>query len=241
MHRIFSNAHRRILRCRHDDERRRILKILGDAALEEHAQWILMHRERSIDQREIVKLELSPNAAATRPLDAEYKYRAFISYSHSDERWAGVAAPRARVVPRAAAPGRHGDGVRRRAGAHRAGVPRSRRAHGRDQSRRQAHARARAVGLPDRDLLAGGGAVALGQRGGARVQAPGSRASRLLPDRRRRARRVGAARDRGPGVFSARADLQARPRRRAVRPSSASRSPPTAGRARTVGSTSSSS
>jgi hypothetical protein len=56
MHRIFSNAWRRIDAANHDDERRRILKILGDASLEEHAQWILMHRERSIDQREIVKL-----------------------------------------------------------------------------------------------------------------------------------------------------------------------------------------
>jgi hypothetical protein len=56
MHRMFSNAWRRIDAANHDDERRRILKILGDASLEEHAQWILMHRERSIDQREIVKL-----------------------------------------------------------------------------------------------------------------------------------------------------------------------------------------
>jgi hypothetical protein len=56
MHRIFSNAHRRLLDAGHDNERRRILKILGDSALEEHAQWILMHRERSIDQQEIVKL-----------------------------------------------------------------------------------------------------------------------------------------------------------------------------------------
>jgi hypothetical protein len=56
MHRIFSNAYRRIEAANHDDERRRILKILGDASLEEHAQWILMHRERSIDQQEIVKL-----------------------------------------------------------------------------------------------------------------------------------------------------------------------------------------
>jgi hypothetical protein len=56
MHRIFHNARRRIDAAADDRERRRILKLLGDAALEEHAEWILMHRERSIDQKEIVKL-----------------------------------------------------------------------------------------------------------------------------------------------------------------------------------------
>ena len=56
MHRIFHNARRRIDAAGDDAERRRILKLLGDAALEEHAEWILMHRERSIDQKEIVKL-----------------------------------------------------------------------------------------------------------------------------------------------------------------------------------------
>lgn len=56
MHRIFYNARRRIDAAEDDGERRRILKLLGDAALEEHAEWILMHRERSIDQQEIVKL-----------------------------------------------------------------------------------------------------------------------------------------------------------------------------------------
>jgi len=39
-----------------DADRRRILKMLGDAALEEHAEWILMHRERAIDQKEAVRL-----------------------------------------------------------------------------------------------------------------------------------------------------------------------------------------
>jgi hypothetical protein len=29
---------------------------LGDAALEEHAQWILMHRERAIHESEAVRL-----------------------------------------------------------------------------------------------------------------------------------------------------------------------------------------
>jgi len=56
MHRIFHNARRRIDAAGDDVERRRILKLLGDAALEEHAEWILMHRERSIDQKEIVRL-----------------------------------------------------------------------------------------------------------------------------------------------------------------------------------------
>ena len=56
MHRIFHNARRRIDATDSEDERRRVLKILGDAALEEHSEWILMHRERSIDQKEILRL-----------------------------------------------------------------------------------------------------------------------------------------------------------------------------------------
>ena len=56
MHRIFHNARRRIDSADDDDEKRRVLRILGDAALEEHSEWILMHRERSIDQKEILRL-----------------------------------------------------------------------------------------------------------------------------------------------------------------------------------------
>jgi len=56
MHRIFLNARRKFDATDSEDDRRRILKILGDAALEEHAEWILMHRERSIDRNEAVKL-----------------------------------------------------------------------------------------------------------------------------------------------------------------------------------------
>jgi hypothetical protein len=56
MHRIFRNARRRLDDAESDAERRRILKSLGDAALEEHAQWILMHRERAIDQRDALRL-----------------------------------------------------------------------------------------------------------------------------------------------------------------------------------------
>ena len=39
-----------------DADKRRLLKVLGDAALEEHAEWILIHRERSIDEREGLKI-----------------------------------------------------------------------------------------------------------------------------------------------------------------------------------------
>ena len=56
MHRIFHNARRRIDAAENETEQRRVLKILGDAALEEHAEWILIHRERSMDQKEIVRL-----------------------------------------------------------------------------------------------------------------------------------------------------------------------------------------
>jgi hypothetical protein len=56
MHRIFHNARRRIDAADSEDEQRRVLKILGDAALEEHSEWILLHRELSIDQKEILRL-----------------------------------------------------------------------------------------------------------------------------------------------------------------------------------------
>jgi hypothetical protein len=56
MHRIFRNARRRIDEAESDADRRRLLKVLGDSALEEHAQWILIHRERSIDEKEALKL-----------------------------------------------------------------------------------------------------------------------------------------------------------------------------------------
>ncbi len=56
MHRIFSNSRRRIDATESDDEKRRILQLLGDAALGEHAQWILMHRERSLDQGEVFRM-----------------------------------------------------------------------------------------------------------------------------------------------------------------------------------------
>lgn len=56
MTRTFGNARRRIDEAESVGERRRVLKILGEAALEEHAEWILMHRQRSIDPRDVVRL-----------------------------------------------------------------------------------------------------------------------------------------------------------------------------------------
>jgi hypothetical protein len=49
MHRIFSNARRQLAAAASDDERREILKAVGQAALDEHAEWILMHRERPLE------------------------------------------------------------------------------------------------------------------------------------------------------------------------------------------------
>ena len=56
MYRTFSRAYRRIELSTDDDERRRVLRLLGEAALEEHAEWILMHRERSVDEGEIWRM-----------------------------------------------------------------------------------------------------------------------------------------------------------------------------------------
>jgi len=56
MQRTFHNARRRLDAADNDADRRHILKILGDAALEEHAEWILMHRERAIDQKDAARL-----------------------------------------------------------------------------------------------------------------------------------------------------------------------------------------
>jgi len=56
MHRTFSRAYQRIERSTDDDERRRVLRLLGETALEEHAEWILMHRERSVDNGELWRM-----------------------------------------------------------------------------------------------------------------------------------------------------------------------------------------
>jgi len=46
MQHVFANARRRIAEAGSDAERREVLQGLGDAALSEHAEWILVHRER---------------------------------------------------------------------------------------------------------------------------------------------------------------------------------------------------
>ena len=56
MFRAFRKAWRRIDQSGDDEERRRVLKVLGDAALEEHAEWILTHRERASDEGEIWRM-----------------------------------------------------------------------------------------------------------------------------------------------------------------------------------------
>ena len=56
MFRAFSKARQRIDKALDDAERRRVIKVLGDAALEEHAGWILMHRERASDEGEIWRM-----------------------------------------------------------------------------------------------------------------------------------------------------------------------------------------
>jgi len=56
MLRIFANASKRLAESDTDDQRREVLMALGSSALDEHAQWLLMHRERSLDQSGIWRM-----------------------------------------------------------------------------------------------------------------------------------------------------------------------------------------
>ncbi|MDH3748322.1 MAG: hypothetical protein OER97_08950 [Gammaproteobacteria bacterium] len=49
MHKIFRTAARRLARAETTGEKLSILKALGHAALDEHAEWILTHRERPLE------------------------------------------------------------------------------------------------------------------------------------------------------------------------------------------------
>ena len=53
MQRIFSAARRRVDESRNVQEKRRVLRALGEAALSEHAAWTLMHRERPVQHSRI--------------------------------------------------------------------------------------------------------------------------------------------------------------------------------------------
>jgi len=56
MLRIFHNARRRLDNADDLEEQRQVLLALGGSALDEHAEWILMHRDRSVDQGEIWRM-----------------------------------------------------------------------------------------------------------------------------------------------------------------------------------------
>jgi hypothetical protein len=49
MHSIFSAAQHRLRGCTDLASQRQILRMLGEAALAEHAEWTLMHRERPLE------------------------------------------------------------------------------------------------------------------------------------------------------------------------------------------------
>lgn len=49
MSRIFRNARRKLVEAEDDDQRRQILRALGNACLDEHAEWILIHRDRPLE------------------------------------------------------------------------------------------------------------------------------------------------------------------------------------------------
>jgi hypothetical protein len=57
MYRIFHNARKRLEGATTDNEHRRILRILGEAALEEHAAWVLLHRERGLSKSSVWRME----------------------------------------------------------------------------------------------------------------------------------------------------------------------------------------
>ena len=53
MARIFIAAKGRIEKSTTDEEKRRVLRTLGEAALAEHAEWTLMHRERPLENSKL--------------------------------------------------------------------------------------------------------------------------------------------------------------------------------------------
>jgi len=58
MYKIFWNARHRLDRAATDEDRRSILRALGEAALDEHAEWILLHRERPVERGNVLRMEV---------------------------------------------------------------------------------------------------------------------------------------------------------------------------------------
>lgn len=56
MFRLFENARRRLDNADDPEEQRLILRALGGSALDEHAEWILMHRDRTVDKGELWRM-----------------------------------------------------------------------------------------------------------------------------------------------------------------------------------------
>jgi len=56
MLRVFSDAHKRMQSANDDAEKRQVLYALGHTALDEQAQWLLTHRERSIESTDILQM-----------------------------------------------------------------------------------------------------------------------------------------------------------------------------------------
>ena len=129
-------------------------------------------------------------------MDTQFKYRAFISYSHADEKWAKwlhKALETYRVPKRLVGRETEFGPVPERL----APVFRDRDELATATNLGDILTRAlRAVRVPARDLLAQVGEVALGQRGDQDLQAAGQGEPHLRADRRRRARRLGQARPR---------------------------------------------
>jgi hypothetical protein len=53
MTRLFESCRERLDRARDDAETRHLLRALGSACLEEHAEWILLHRERPLESAQL--------------------------------------------------------------------------------------------------------------------------------------------------------------------------------------------
>ena len=124
-----------------------------------------------------------------------------------------MAAQGARDLPRANAPGRHGNAGRHHSAASGADLSRPRRVAERDRSQRQGQRGTCAIGRTHRRVFAALRDVAVGQRGSPRVQATAQIQPHPVPDRRWRAERQRSCRARGRGMFRTGAALPDRRRR----------------------------